>query len=81
MIGSHIREEQTFIFHRSDLTELLHVAAHVPREDDLLWYDRPDLLDNYRNWKKPRNAIDTVDSTENMVVAHITNQEHQNYYD
>ena len=79
--GSHIREGQTFIFCRSDPHELLHVAAHVPRKDDFSWYDRSDFLDNYHDWNKSPNAIDTVNSTVNIAGGHFENQEHQIYYD
>ena len=81
MTGSHIREGQTFTFCRSDPHELLHLAAHMPREDDLSWYDKPNFLGNYHDWKKSPNAIDTINSTENIIKAHVANQEHQNCYD
>ena len=81
MTGSQIREEQTFTFRRSDPYELLNVAAHVPHKDDLSWYDRPYFLDNYHNQNKLLKAIDTSNSTENMAGVHVTNREHQNYYD
>ena len=80
MAGSHISEEQTFIFRRSDPHELLYMAAHVPRKDDLSWYDRPDFLDNYHDWNKLPNVFDNVNSAENIAGAHIANREHQNYY-
>ena len=81
MAGSHIREEQIFTFCRSDLHEFLNMAVHVPCKDDLSWYGRPDFMDNYHNWNKPLNIIDTVNSRANIAQAHVTNQEHQNYYD
>ena len=81
MAGSHITEEQTFTFCRSDRHELLHVAANMPREDDLLWYDGQDFLDNYHDRNESPNAMDTVNSTENIEGTHVVNQEHQNYYD
>ena len=81
MTCSHIREEQIFIFHRSDPHELLHVEAHMPHEDDLLWCDELNFLDNYHGWNKSSNAIDTVNSAENIAGVHVANQEHQNYFD
>ena len=79
--GSHISEDHTFTFRRSDPHELLSVAAHVSRKDDLSRYYEPDFLDNYHNWNKSPTVIDTVNSEANIAVAHFTNQEHQNYYD
>ena len=40
-----------------------------------------DFLDNYYNRNESPNAIDTINSTENIAGAHVANQEHQNYYD
>ena len=78
MTCSHIREEQTFIFRRSDPHELLNVVAHMPRKDDLSWYDGPDFLDNHHGCNKSPNVIDTVNSAENITGAHVPNQEHLN---
>ena len=81
MASSHIREEQTFTFRRSDPPELLHVAEYLPHKDDLSIYDWLDFLDSYHNWKKLPNTIDTTNSAENIAGTHVANQEHQNYYD
>ena len=51
-LGSHIIEKHTFTFRRSDLHELLNLAAHVSRKDDASRYYEPDFLDNYHNWNK-----------------------------
>ena len=64
MVDSHIREEHTFISCRSDLYELLNVAAHVPRKD-------------YHNWNKSPNINDIVNSGANTAGAHFVNQENQ----
>ena len=53
----------------------------MPCKDDLSRYYELDFLDNYHNWNKLGNAIDTVNSAENIAGAHVANQEHQNYYD
>ena len=81
LAGSHIREELNYTFCRFDPHELLHVAVHVPHKDDLSWYDGTDFLDNYHDWNESPNTIDTVNSAENITGVHVTNQEHQNYYD
>ena len=78
MAGSHILEEHIFTFHRSDLHELLKVVAHMPRKDDSSRYYELDFLDNYHNWNKPLNAIDTINSGAKIAGTHFENQEHQN---
>ena len=62
MAGSHITEEHTFTFPRFYQRELLNVAAQVPSEDDLSRYYDLDFLDNYHNWNKSPNVIDTINS-------------------
>ena len=52
------------------------MAAHVPHKDDLSRYYELDLMDTYYNWNGLLNAIDTVNSVENIAGAHIAKQEH-----
>ena len=81
MVGSHITEEHTFIFHKSDQHELLNMVAHKPCKDNLFQGYDLDFLDNYHDWKKLPNVANTTKIGSNIVGANFTNQEHQNYYD
>ena len=49
MASSHITEENTFTFRRSDQHKLLNIAANVPRKDGPLRYYEPDFLVNYHD--------------------------------
>ena len=81
MVGSHIMEDHMFIFRRSDQHELLNMAARVPCKDDLSQYYEIDFLDNYHDWNKSPDVIDTVNSGANIAGAYFVNQEHQNCYE
>ena len=81
MTGSHITEEQTFNFRRSDLYELLNVTAYKPHEDYLSQNYNLDFLDNFHNWNESPNVTNDTNSGANIAEANIVNQEHQNYYD
>ena len=81
MAGSHITEEYTFTFRRSDQHELLNVTAHKPRNDNLFRDYNLDFLDNYLDWIKSPNVTDTTNSGLNIAGTNFANQEHQNYDD
>ena len=81
MAGSHITEEHIFTFCRSDQHVFLNMAAHVPCNDDSSGYYKLDFLNNYHNWNKSPNVIDTTNSQADILAANFENLEHQNYYD